>query len=70
MLESARNGKQIHFPGMALPEAVAVKTFKDAKKAKDMSVYGGYVKYMHLLAKIFPHKLVMKTWMKQIKDYI
>jgi short-subunit dehydrogenase len=70
LLEIKRNGKQIHFPAIALPEDVAVKILKDAKKGKDMSVYGTYVKYMHLLAKIFPHKLVMKTWLKQIKDYI
>jgi short-subunit dehydrogenase len=70
LLESERNGKQIHFPAIALPEDVAIKIMKDAKKGKDMSVYGIYVKYMHLLAKVFPHKLVMKTWLKQIKDYI
>lgn len=70
LLEVERNGKQIHFPAIALPEDVAVKILKDAKKGKDMSVYGAYVKYMHLLAKIFPHKMVMRTWLKQIKDYI
>jgi short-subunit dehydrogenase len=70
LLEQERNGKRMHFPAIALPEDVAVKILKDAKKGKDMSVYGAYVKYMHLLAKIFPHKLVMRTWIKQIKDYI
>ena len=70
LLESERNGKKVQFPGIALPEEVAVKIMKDAKKGKDMSVYGAYVKYMHLLAKIFPHRLVMKTWVKQIKEYI
>lgn len=65
-------GAKLHhyFPAIALPEDVAVKILKDAKKGKDMSVYGAYVKYMHLLAKIFPHKMVMRTWLKQIKDYI
>jgi short-subunit dehydrogenase len=70
LLETERNGKQIHFPAIALPEDVAVKIMKDAKKGRDMSVYGAYVKYMHLLSKIFPHKLVMRTWLNQIKDYI
>jgi uncharacterized protein len=70
LLETELNGKQIHFPEIALPQDVTAKILKDAKKGKDMSVYGAYVKYMHLLAKIFPHKLVMKTWLKQIKDYI
>lgn len=70
LLDRERNGKQIHFPGIASSDAVAKKILNDAKKGKDTSVYGAYVKYMHLLAKIFPHKLVMKTWMKQIKEYI
>ena len=70
LLETERNGKQIHFPALALPEDVAVMILKDAKKGKDMSVFGIYVKYMHLLSKIFPHKLVMKSWLKQIKEYI
>jgi short-subunit dehydrogenase len=70
LLEYERNGKQFHFPAIALPEAVAVKILKDAKRGKDMSVYGTYVKYMHLLAKVFPQKLVMKSWIKQIKDFI
>ena len=63
LLELERNGKQIYFPAIALPEDVAKKTLKDAQKGKDMSVYGTYVKYMHLLAKIFPHILVMRTWL-------
>ncbi len=33
LLETERNGKQIHFPAIALPEDVAVKIMKDAKKA-------------------------------------
>ena len=70
LLEYERNGKRIYFPGIASSDAVAKKILNDAKKGKDMSVYGAYVKYMHLLSKIYPHKLVMKSWMRQIKKYI
>jgi short-subunit dehydrogenase len=70
LLEMERNGKQVHFPAIAAPKDVVVKIMRDAKKGKDMSVYGTYVKYMHVLAKIFPHKLVMRTWLKQIKEYV
>lgn len=70
LLEDKRNGKQIQFPAIALAEDVAAKILKDAKRGKDMSVYGIYVKWMHLLSNIFPHKLVMRTWVKQIKEYI
>lgn len=70
LLEVERNEKHIVFPAIALPEDVVVRILKDAKRGKDMSVYGAYVKYMHLLSKLFPHRLVMRTWLKQIKDYI
>lgn len=61
LLESERNGHQIDFPGIVSADVVVKKILYDAKKGKDISVYGAYVKYMRLLAKIFPHKLVMKT---------
>lgn len=70
LIEDKRNGKEIQFPALALAEDVVAKILKDAKKGKDMSAYGIYVKWMHLLTKIFPHKLVMRTWVKQIKEYI
>ncbi len=70
LLEEERNGHAIKFPGMAMPHAVAAKTLGDAKKGKDISVYGVYVKYLHLLAKLFPHRMVMKSWMRSIKNYI
>lgn len=70
LLQYERNGKPVHFPGIVLPGPVAAKSLQDAKKGKDMSVYGAYVKYMHLLVKIFPQKNVMKVWLKQIRDWI
>jgi short-subunit dehydrogenase len=70
LLEKERNGQEVKFPGMAMPDAVAAKTLADAKKCKDITVYGPYVKYMHLLAKLFPHRMVMKSWLRSIKDYI
>lgn len=70
LLEKERNGHAIQFPGMVMPDAVAEKTLSDAKKGKDITGYGADVKYMHLLAKLFPHRMVMKSWMKSIKDYI
>ena len=70
LLEPERNGKQVHFPAMALAEDVAAQILRDAKKGKDVSVYSTYVKFMHLVSKVFPHKLVMSSWLKQIKEYI
>ncbi len=44
------------------------KAIKDMKKGKDVSVYGLSTKCLVLLAKILPHKLVMKIWCKQQKQ--
>lgn len=70
LLERECGGRPIHFPGLAEPGPVVQKALRDAKNGRDMSVYGAYVKYMHLLARIFPHRLVMNSWLRQIKKYL
>ncbi len=64
------NGRVVKFPGLTTAEKVAVKAVSDAKKGRDMSVASSYVKVMHIMAKFFPQKTVMKMWMRQIKPYI
>lgn len=56
------------FIGMASPEKVAAKALKDAGRGRDISVYGGYVKLEHLLAKLFPQRIVMKAWLWLQRD--
>lgn len=56
-----------NFSGMVTPDVVAAKALKDAKKGKDISVYGLYVKSTHLLSKIMPQKMMMKVWLGQQK---
>ncbi|WP_055069157.1 SDR family NAD(P)-dependent oxidoreductase [Clostridium massiliamazoniense] len=56
-----------NFLGMVTPDVVAAKALKDAKKGKDISVYGLYVKFTHLLSKIVPQKIMMKVWCIQQK---
>lgn len=56
-----------NFFGMVMPDVVAKKALLDAKKNKDISVYGMYVKFAHLLSKILPQKIMMKIWLKQQK---
>jgi len=64
------NGKEVKFPGLVSAEMVAKKAMEDAKKGKDMSVCTAYVKFEHLLTKIFSQKASMKTWMRRIKKYV
>lgn len=63
------NGKKVKFGGLVVPEKVAKKALKDAKKGKDMSVCTLYVKLMHLNVKFFPQKLTMKIWTNSVKKY-
>lgn len=46
---------------------VVKKLIKDMNSNKDMSVYGFVNNMQWILAKILPHKLVMKIWMHQQK---
>lgn len=54
-----------NFSGMVTPDVVAVKALKDAKKGKDISVYGLYVKFTHVLSKLMPQRMMMKVWLGQ-----
>lgn len=46
---------------------VVSKAVKDMYRGKDVSVCGGLVKWQVFLAKILPHRTVMKIWCKQQK---
>ena len=54
-----------NFSGKVTPDVVAAKALKDAKKGKDISVYGLYVKSTHLLSKLIPQRMMMKIWLSQ-----
>lgn len=69
LLNKEWNGRKIKFPGIVQPHPVVKKALKDAKKGKDMSVYGTYVKGMQIFSKLLPHKIVMNLWIKSIDKY-
>ncbi|MDP4093086.1 MAG: SDR family NAD(P)-dependent oxidoreductase [Bacillota bacterium] len=64
------NGKRIKFPGIVAPDRVAKKALKDAKRGRDMSVCTLYVKCLHILAKLYPQRMVMNTWVHKVKKYV
>lgn len=70
MLPRELNGKRVKYPGLVSPALVATQGLADAKEGKDMSVCTPYVKYMRFLSKVFPHKTVMKTWVKSVEGYL
>lgn len=53
------------FPFLSTPAKVAAKALRDAKKGKDISVYGFYVKCCHVVAKLLPQRCMMRLWLKQ-----
>ena len=63
------NGKSVKFDGLVSPQKVCKKALKDAKRGRDMSVCTMYVKWEHVLTKIFPQKTAMKTWLRNVKQY-
>lgn len=50
------------FMGLTTPNRVAAKAFRDAKRGRDMSTYGLFVKVTHLAGKLAPQRLSMKVW--------
>lgn len=54
-----------NFSCIVSPHVVARKALKDAQNKKDISVYGVYVKFTHLLSKILPQRMMMKIWLTQ-----
>lgn len=64
------NGHSVKFPALVSCDKVVTKALNDVKKGKDMSVCTFYVKWMHFLAKVCPQKSVMRTWVKDIKEYL
>lgn len=70
MLKKERNGKKIKFPGIVPAERVVKQALRDSAKGKDMSVCSLFVKYEHLLSKIYPQKWMMKIWALGVKKYI
>lgn len=54
-----------NFFGMVEPDVVAKKAMLDAKKNKDVSVYGLLVKFCHMMGKFLPQRVMMKIWLIQ-----
>lgn len=54
-----------NFFGMTAPDKVARKAVADADKGKDLSIYGLYVNFCHIGAKLLPQRAVMKLWLRQ-----
>ena len=53
-----------NFEPMYEPADVVKKALRDAMMGRDMSVLGFDTKMKRLAAKLLPHRLVMKVWMK------
>ena len=54
-----------NFFGMTTPDKIARKAVADADKGKDLSIYGLYVNFCHIGAKLLPQRAVIKIWLRQ-----
>jgi len=70
MLPKTSKGREVKYPGMVPPSKVVEAALRDCRRGKDVSVCSFYYRYMRLLSKVTPHRLVMKMWVGAIKDYI
>ena len=70
MLPKTKGGKEIKYKGLISPDLVVDKALRDSSRGKDMSVPGYFAKYFRVYSKITPTSLVMKLWIRAIKDYI
>ena len=70
MLPKEKDGKKIKYPALVSPSRVAAQALRDSAKGREMSVCTLFVKYEHLLGKVLPDSIIMKIWMKGIKDLI
>ena len=44
---------------------MVAQALRDAKRGRDMSVYGLWNKTQHLLVKLLPQSLVMELWLRR-----
>lgn len=56
---TCRNFRPMYEPADVVKQALA-----DSRRGKDMSVFGVHVKFLRLLSKLLPHRLVMGVWMR------
>lgn len=49
---------------IANPRKVVKKALRDGRKGKELSVYGGSMKALRILCKVFPHSLIMNFMQK------
>ena len=70
MLSKMHDGKKVEYPGIVTAKKVVDDAIRDVKKGKDVSVCSPYYRFMRFYSKVMPHSIVMKQWIKGIRDYI
>lgn len=55
------------YAAMYEPEQIVARAWRDAKRGRDVSLYGFVTRAQTLLTKLLPHRVVMNVWMRQQK---
>ena len=53
------------YVAMYAPADIVRRTWRDAKRKRDVCKYGFIARFQSGLAKLLPHRLVMDVWMHQ-----
>ena len=64
---SGGEGVVKRYAAMYDPDDIVRRTWRDAKRGKDVCTYGFVARGQAALTKLLPHSLVMGVWMKQQK---
>ena len=60
-------GVIVYYNNFVTPEQVVDRSYRDIEKGKDVSICGVSTRFQVFLARVLPHRLVMKIWCKQQK---
>ena len=55
------------FVGLSKPGPVVEKALADARRGRDISVFGPYAKFTHAASKLLPQRVMMGLWLRQQK---
>lgn len=64
---SGGDGVVKKYAAMYDPDDIVRRTWRDAKRGRDVCTYGFVARGQAALTKLLPHSLVMDVWMKQQK---
>ena len=64
-VDESREAVVKRYAVMYQPEQIVARAWRDAKRGREVSIYGATARAQALLAKLLPHRLIMTLWQWQ-----